>query len=285
MKNLNKNAIVGIIEERSNYSVRCDTVLKQNDTSKDAFIVVKDDERVGNIFYHDMFEDCKDENEVAMSILDMMKNIQAPKLTFDITVFDECKEHISFHLINKESNQRYIAEKNLVTIDYLDLIITFAVNYELSNGEIGTAKVSKNILKGWNLTVEELYKHVLENSFNYSSTVIKGMSEILFEMCGLQEGDNETEVMYVLTNESRRYGSANILYPETLHTISDFFKRDVYILPSSIHELILVPIEHAVSEDDLNTMVQEVNATQLEPHEILSSHIYKYNYNSNTITY
>jgi hypothetical protein len=91
--------------------------------------------------------------------------------------------------------------------------------------------------------------------------------------------------MYVATNSRQANGATVICYPDFLRKISESMNTDFYILPSSIHEVILVPMDNGININDLTQMVQQVNKTQLEPEEVLSNHAYYYCRQKNKIMY
>lgn len=93
----------------------------------------------------------------------------------------------------------------------------------------------------------------------------------------LEENQAEDEQMYVLTNQSKIHGASCILYEDVLRDFSDKLGRDLYILPSSIHEVILLPKTESFDRDGLNCMVQEVNRDGVSMDEVLSDHVYEYN--------
>ena len=82
--------------------------------------------------------------------------------------------------------------------------------------------------------------------------------------------------MYVLSNQKRVFGAAGLLYDRVLSDAGVRLEDDFYVLPSSVHEVILVPDHVAGSEKELRIMVHEVNHTQVEPEEILSESVYHY---------
>ena len=86
--------------------------------------------------------------------------------------------------------------------------------------------------------------------------------------------------MYILTNEFRTNGATTLLYEGILEEIAGMFDSDIILLPSSIHEVILVPAasgdEYLKQLDDFSAMVKEVNETELADEEILSDHAYYY---------
>ncbi len=82
--------------------------------------------------------------------------------------------------------------------------------------------------------------------------------------------------MQVLTNAKRLYGAACILYPGMLEEIARGWRGGFYIIPSSVHETILVQDREPVSPEKLKSMVYEVNREELEPEDILTDSLYYY---------
>ena len=89
--------------------------------------------------------------------------------------------------------------------------------------------------------------------------------------------------MYVLTNQNKLNGASCILYEHLLELFADRLGADLYILPSSVHEVILIPATSDTSFAELSRMVKEVNETQVSPEEILSDHVYYFSRNSRSI--
>ena len=81
----------------------------------------------------------------------------------------------------------------------------------------------------------------------------------------------------VLSNEEKTYGAAVILYPDLLERISEKLQSGFYLLPSSVHEMIMVISEDMQDKDKLRLMVQEINLTQVPEEEILTDSVYYYN--------
>ena len=82
--------------------------------------------------------------------------------------------------------------------------------------------------------------------------------------------------MYVLSNQEKLYGAACMLYPEVLSAFGEICGRDFYVLPSSIHEVLLVFAEEG-KEKELKEIVTDMNRNHVAPEEVLSDSIYHYN--------
>ena len=99
------------------------------------------------------------------------------------------------------------------------------------------------------------------------------IGEIL-EECGYE---SEQDVrMYVLTNEENYFGASAIIFDSILEKISILLKDDFWILPSSIHECIIVPADCTMSAEGMRDLVREVNQAEVAPQDYLSDEIYYY---------
>ena len=92
-----------------------------------------------------------------------------------------------------------------------------------------------------------------------------------------------TADLFVLSNKSRLFGAACLLYEELLSSFADMLQDDFYILPSSIHEVLLLPVKKSPPLSSLLEMVQDINQTEVVPEDVLSNHIYLYQSRENRL--
>ena len=226
--------------------------------------------------------------------------------------YETVKQTIMFKLINFKKNETLL--KNVPHIKYLDLAIVF---YSLLlNDTFGSATIliHNSHLKLWNITEDELYQSAMENTPKVLKPKIHNMEEIMREMLldnlkrefmesGEKLGEKADEdmfesavdkmlesictdkeiPMYVLSNQTKLNGASCILYQNTIREFASKREDDFYILPSSIHEVILVPAKECREPQRLPAMVREVNETQVMDEEILSDEVYYYSYGKNNI--
>ena len=95
--------------------------------------------------------------------------------------------------------------------------------------------------------------------------------------------DRSAIPMYIMTNRQEVNGASVLLYDDVLQTFALKKKTDFYIMPSSIHEVILIPKSKSPDLKDLNEMINEVNETQVQEEEVLSDHAYYYEKNTHTL--
>ena len=90
------------------------------------------------------------------------------------------------------------------------------------------------------------------------------------------EEEDKEDVMYVLSNRLRSYGAAVILYEDRLEEIGEYLGENYYVLPSSVHEMIIIAESAAPGQEELSDLVTEINTTQVDAEEVLSNHAYYY---------
>ena len=105
---------------------------------------------------------------------------------------------------------------------------------------MATMMIRNRHLKLWHVTKEDIYHQARYNTWHELPGEFLTMSDLIAELTGIKEKCPE-EPMYVLTNQIRNYGASAILYPDRLAGISLCLKENFYVVPSSVHEMIIVP--------------------------------------------
>lgn len=198
--------------------------------------------------------------------------------SFDADFFKDyrrVKATVVYKLVNAEKNRELL--KKIPHLPYLDLAIVFYCL--LTDTPVGSATVliHNSHLKLWNVGCGELYRDARVNALRLLPARLSGMAEVIRELSGGVEEPEETGVpMYVLTNTQKALGAACILYDGVLKSCADKIGEGFYVLPSSVHEVILVPASAAGDEQELTAMVRDINRTQVRDTELLSDNVYLY---------
>lgn len=206
--------------------------------------------------------------------------------------FDRIKENIVVAAVNAKSNEGLLKDTPHVIRE--DLALIYKVLLKRGGPEFATVTVKNQHMELWNTDVETLNKLAMENSRRLMPAVIKDMNEVMLELMGDRVTDGmfeliensmpEKERMYVITNPDKMYGAGAVFYDEEgVAALADKLGSDLYILPSSIHEMLAVSAEHYEPET-LTKMVIEVNAGEVEPEEQLSNNVYRYDSASHTLS-
>lgn len=281
-----------IFKEEADCSIH--EVLKNNGVKLDGLIISARQNRVSpTIYLNDFYRAFlagTDIEEILEQIQDIYIN-NVLEMGYDAEKFmdlNRSKDKIAYKLINYKMNEELLG--TIPHRKYLDLAIVYFMVIKDDQIENATVLINNNWLKEWNITEEELFNIAKENSpqmfkaeiVNIKDMVLSLIEDKTDEFINIPEEECN---MYVLTNNEKQYGAATILYDNIIKDFAQKNNSDVYILPSSVHELILVPGSTFVQKEGLNEMVQEVNATQVPMQEILSDHAYIYNISEDAISF
>ena len=139
-----------------------------------------------------------------------------------------------------------------------------------------TMKVKKDFLERVGLDEKEVWEYARANTF--ADTVVRTMAEVIAEICGMPCGEISADEppMYVISNKSSMRGASAVLDKKVLEDIGRKHGTDtLIILPSSIHEVLVVPYEDGMDMEFMRNMVTEVNTTEVLPEDQLISDAYK----------
>ena len=197
--------------------------------------------------------------------------------------FDKVKDRICYKLVNQERNAQTL--EKMPNIPFLDLAITFF--YVFWNDEIGGGSISitNEHMESWGTSVAELWKIADENTQKFYPEQCCPMEELLMELMGQrakiwpalpEERGWGPFSMKILTNHMRSNGSAVLLYDGYLEQLADKLDCSFYVIPCSIHEVIVVPKLKEFSKEFLEDMIHEANEKVVDPQEFLSDNVYYY---------
>lgn len=230
-------------------------------------------------YYYEMFKKGENIDDIALEIIE---NYYKNKLTETVDIddfleFEKIKDRLFCKLINKEMNEDYL--DSIPHEDYLDLSVV--VYYLMKDFEFGEASITVNYshLDMWHVSKEEVFACAKKNTSEKMRYSMENISKVIGEL-GIESEDCENLIpelpMYVLTNERRMYGSAFMLFPNILDEFCDVLNDNYVILPSSVHELILLPNDSCDEYESCNEMIKDVNRDHVVREEILSDHAYVY---------
>lgn len=204
-------------------------------------------------------------------------------LPIDLGDFESIKSRIVCKLIHQRSNKELLEE--VPNRPFLDLAIICYLY--LGDTTAGNASVTIQYahLTLWNLSEDELFALALKNTPALLPLEEKSIEEMMAELVPDLPPMPPSYPMYVLTNCKRYFGAAVLLYPNILKGVADRLNSDFYVLPSSIHEIILLPASNHMSMAALGTMVNEINAEAVPPADWLSNHVYYYNREKEALLY
>ena len=233
--------------------------------------------------YYEVYEDTG--MEYILDRLERVYEENKPEQSFDISKildYESIKENLRAKLINYELNREFL--KEVPHRRFLDLAIVAYIALEMEEEIEGNATITvkNNLQQTWKVDTEELIDTALENI--RGDVVVANMSEYV-DLSLFGDTENLFDI-YVLTNRLKLHGAVAMLQKDRLKQFSEELKKETLtILPSSIHECLIINAEDEDKDtDELKEMVKEVNETVVSDQDILSNNVYIYNRTTDKIT-
>lgn len=272
----------GMVKEKlgEDYDVRLTEVVKNNQVTLHGVAIMGKQEKVVPTIYLEGFYarylQGEKQEELAEELVSFYyQNSFCPKLDTDkFGVFSEVKDSIYYRLVNYEMNENLLKEQP--HLRWNDLAVTFYYVLETAGEGRASVTIKKPYLEMWGIEEEELYRTAHENMQRKKPEILMTMKEILEEMMSGQLSEEYHVPMYVLTNTEKLYGAATLLYSHKIKELADRLKNDLLIIPSSVHEVLLMEDGAEQDYDWLRSIVKEVNRSQVEPDEVLAESLYRY---------
>lgn len=286
-----KNEVVVKIREflpeiLKNAEISLREVYKNNDLKLTGLVVRNIEEKIAPTIYLEQFYQCYidgvDMEVILKKISDMRmeyeikENFDVPKLI----AWNRVKDRIVPRLVGTDSNDSFLAARPYTIFEDLAVVYYVLVDQFVDDGACSMA-ITNEIMENWKVGVEEIHQIAISNLTRLLPSKFCGMNEMLTIELGMstEEFKNEyfmeEEYMFVLTNKTQCYGASAIFDKEIMKEIIEKY-GSFYILPSSIHEVLIVPQKTDIDAESLKNIVCEVNKTQVVREERLSDHVYTY---------
>ncbi len=271
------------------YQVKLQEIIKNNGVVLQGLIILNTGSNLSPTIYLNSFLEAYENHmpltDIVARILDIYRR-ELPVTHINMDFFREyetVKEGICYKLINRERNKALL--ERIPHIDFLDLSLCFFYSYRHEELGEGSILIYNNHIDTWRCKVEDLLIQAKKNTPILYPGKITNMGEVLDSLLGGQECEEEELPMYVLSNEQRVFGAACMIYPQILQEMGKRLGESFYILPSSVHEVILLPLHAAGEVKQMLDMVREINSTQVAPEEVLSDNLYFYNRHENHLEF
>ena len=265
--------------------VECHEVIKNNDVKLHGITITFPGEKiVPTLYVENYLNEYEYPIDIAYAIIDdydkaveTQKQIQfSPEDMMDL---NKVIDKLCVRLINIESNKEMLSNMPWMKWNDLAKILVIEINENMS------VKVNNNIIQEWkkrnpSLNVSILFNGAIGNTRMMYPAEIKSMNEIMAEFMGMDTsefvGKYNDSFQYVLTNNKKINGATCLLYPNVLKEFANEINSDFVILPSSIHEVILQPMDKEMTLEELTKIVQDVNKKEVSDTDVLSNHAYIY---------
>ena len=303
---------------RPTQNARLKKILKNNGCTYTSLIIdTQDDPVAPAIYLEDYYSAFLEEREIcagdpvtdddrldaiAARIVDSLDHLAQPDLTEDYRDYETVKDRICVKLVSHAENETLI--QNTPYVAFHDLCVLFFIHLEMPNKTFGSILLKEDQFAHWNLTPCQLYPIALANTMRIFPAELCALQSILQSYCGKDPDDakdaHNRDLMdkicdfsgdpwkapehpmphqsLILTNKNKYFGATTVLYPELLNRIGDALQGSYYLIPSSIHEMLILPSSIGISGSEINEMIHEINKTEVSAEEVLGTHCYYFDH-------
>lgn len=276
------------------YKASINHVIKNNSVELDGICLHRAGDTLSPTVYLNHFYEEYLEGRPLHSILSEIAatlSSEVPELEVNTSLYDNydaIRHQIIFRLVNYERNEELLT--SCPFLPFCDLAITFRWLVHSDSSGIASALITNKEMELWNITLEELYQTASLNTRRLFPATIQPIQQLLSEYldkdADIQELLDQTPdelQLFILSNEPRINGSTSMIYDGILADFAKKIKKDLYILPSSIHEVLLMPATKEIEEQALLNLVRDANRTVVGLPDILSDSIYRFDSKHNRI--
>ena len=267
--------------------VEISVVKKNNGVSKAGLSIREDEHDVSPLLYLDDYYIHYQNGELLENIIrniraDYDKKVQMAAVKIpNLQEFENIRGRVIYRLVNYEKNKEIL--EDCPHIRLYDLAVTF--RWVARNDDVGvsTSLITNKQVKEWGVSVNDLVLAARQNTPRLFPAQIIDMEEMLAGMVSFILYPS-TIPMYILTNKQELNGASALLYGDILKDFANKKGADMYILPSSIHEVIMVPADRINDPTKLLSIVHDANTTVVSIGDVLSDSVYYYDRKKDQIT-
>ena len=263
------------------------TSIKNNGVPVMGLLLKAEEERVAPNFYLDQqfiewMRGLRTMEEIAAELCEayVREVTKNSHLVSDISfTWEEFRRNVFMRLVNKEKNEELL--KNIPYREFMDLAVIYYYSVPISDDVTGTMIITQEHVRVLSVTPEELHRAAECNCQRFQPAKIRSMEEVMHNLgkhlgIPVEETTREQSCLYVLSNSIGMFGAVSMIFEGELKRFANRLEMSFFILPSSVHEVILVPEHETFCIEYFQQMVKEINETQVEATEVLSDSIYYY---------
>ena len=279
--------------EQQDAKVTINNVMKNNGLTLHGVVVHPEGQCVAPTIYLEGFFKQYEEGADLDSVMDKIagtisEHLNTPEEFSDVAQmysnYDAVKDKIVMAVVNTAKNRELLSQVPHTEREDLSLIYKVVVGTGADG--IGSITIRNEHMEQWGVTLDEIHEMAMKNTKEILPVTVQTMTEVMREMFGSDGMPEEmaemmfsdmplNQQMFIISNKSKVNGAASMFYEDTLSELADKIGTSLYILPSSVHEVIAVSTDMGTPEA-LAGMVREVNGGQVAPEEQLSDHVYKF---------
>ena len=263
------------------YDISFRDVEKNNGIIRHALVIRKEDHSVApTIYIDDHYRQYERGAMLMMLASDVVKIFRQSSSCFTADMdffcdFSKVAGKLFFKVVNYDKNKRKLRDIPIKRV--LDMALVSACRVMSESMGDGSITIRNEHIAMWEISEEELWENVVENAARVAPVKVSGLMDMMDELIPASERGDEACGIYVATNTSMYLGAGVIFYPDMLKELADYHESDLFIIPSSVHETLIIPDTNMIMDiESLREMIREVNRTAVADEEILSDNLYVY---------
>ena len=273
-----------LTDEYKDYNMKYQTITKSSGVVYEALMIGPKDCKSSVVpalnvteAYNDYVEG-KPMEDIMKHLADIRMNAKLPDFNKeDMFEYAKVEDRIFPRLVNTAANKEYLADKPRKDIEDLSLIYAVRVTEDAQG--FAEAVISNDLAEMWGVSAQEIYDQAMVN-IGERPPLFQNIESLLFgdrEEIEIEDVDVDKYRMpfFILTNQQKTKGAVMAVNPKTMDRITAKF-GEVYIIPSSVDETIIVPKSEVKDVHELERMVKQVNASDVRPEDQLSDNVYEY---------
>lgn len=286
----------------ADHNVSITKQLKNNDVVLDGLIIKKDETMLPTLYLNEPYKKFQSGMDLGKIMLDLADTYVAhqvqPEMETDvmscINDYDTARNHIRMRVCNARENIDRLAGCPHTIVE--DLAVTYHIALLEKNDSIASCLITNELQKHYGVTKSEIHEDAVTNmnreEFSFLPMVDKLREMMYPALLENFDGDRELAQMamesvlpgmhegsfplWILSNPSMINGASCIMSGEIREKVAEKVGGDYYVIPSSIHEVLIMQKGYDMSVEEIRQMVIEVNETQVQPEERLSDNVYEY---------
>ena len=252
---------------------------------KDGVLIRRENEGVIPVLYaNDFWKPGFTENDLQKT-LDKMAEIRyranvpdQSKVISDLQSFKDVKDHIVPRLVRSKGNEQYLSDKP--HIRYQDMEIMYTINIDhlpnLEGEGRGSTPITYDLMSKYGIDQETLYSIALDNIQNTGYSLQSMMSMFVPPEVLASDPELAEQPPFILTTPDKMFGATMLLNERALKDIGKQLNGDYVVCPSSVHEVLILPMSPEVKIEDLTKIVQDINNSVVMPEDVLADHPFIY---------
>ena len=268
------------------YMIESTSVRKNNNVSLKAILIRHPDSQINTtpvVYVGPLYEAYKKGSSIdklTEQILEKISVEQDMSFAFAEAAksFEAVREHVAFRLVSKERNEELL--KDIPWKPFEDLAIIYYLHFGVMEDKQISTIIHNYQMEKWNVSLDELHELARENTPNLCPSTIGRLDHLLFGREGDDDEMHQLEsaipTLYILSNRNGLYGAGCMLYDDVVKDFAEDLESDLIILPSSVHEILILKYDADVNLDGFRNMVRCVNSEDVEAEDVLSDNVYIY---------